>query len=77
MVSEAEVTVRMRDGETVLLSRAEAETTIKRLHERTSQIGSVPIAAQLQAELDRPWHARHRTIEVTSTEESALRRVLD
>jgi hypothetical protein len=67
----------MRDGETVVLSRAQTETTIERLSKRNSHIGSVPIAVQLQAELDLPWYGRRRTIEVTATEESALRSVLD
>jgi len=77
MGSEAAATVRMRNGETVVLSRTQTETTIERLTDDDSHIGSVPIAAQLQAELDLPWYGRHRTIEVTATEESALRRVLD
>jgi hypothetical protein len=76
MGSEA-VTVRMRNGETVVLSRTQTETTIERLTDDDSHIGSVPIAAQLQAELDLPWYGRHHTIEVTATEESALRRALD
>jgi hypothetical protein len=74
--SEA-VTVRMRNGEIVVLSRTQTETTIERLTEDNSHIGSVPIATQLQAELDLPWYGRHRTIEVTKTEESALLRALD
>jgi hypothetical protein len=44
MGSEAAVTVRMRNGETVVLSRTQTEPTIERLSEDNSDIGSVPIA---------------------------------
>lgn len=77
MGSESELTVRMRNGQTVMLSRAQAEELIERLTENSSYFGSLPMAAQLRAELDIPWQGRQRTIEATTFEESALRRVLD
>jgi hypothetical protein len=56
----------MRDGERVVLSRAQAETLIKRLTENSSYIGSLPMAAQLRAGIDAPWNGPHSTIEVNT-----------
>jgi hypothetical protein len=75
--NDSELTVRMRNGTTVVLSRAQAEALIERLTDNSSYIGSLPMAAQLRAELDVSRRGRQRTIEVTTFEESALRRVLE